>query len=190
MSYVKVISESEAGGQLAELYRRGGNPDGSVDNVLRVHSLNPDSLHAHLEVYISTMHRPSPLSRAEREMVAVVVSRMNGCAYCLRHHGEGLRRLLGGERAGLVEALSAGDESGLSDRERAMCAYATKLTNDPSSISESDIEALRRAGLDDRSVVDLACVTAYFAYANRVVLGLGACLEAEDVLGNVPPESR
>ena len=190
MSYVRIIEESEAEGRLADLYARGGNQDGSVDNVLRVHSLNPDSLHAHLEVYISAMHRPSPLSRAEREMVAVTVSRLNGCAYCLRHHGEGLRRLLKGARAGLVEALSAGDESVLNDRERAMCAYAAKLTTDPSSIGASDIEALRGAGLDDRSVVDLACVVAYFAYANRVVLGLGASLEPEKKLGNVPPESQ
>lgn len=190
MSYVEMIAESEAQGRLAELYRRGGNPDGSVDNVLKVHSLNPESLHAHLEVYIASMHRPSPLSRAEREIVAVIVSRMNGCHYCARHHGEGLRRLIKGERAGLVEALWSGDESGLTEREAAMAGYARRLTADPSGVGRSDIDGLRSAGLDDRSIVDLACVIAYFAYANRVVLGLGAGLEAEERLGFVPPESR
>ena len=99
MSYIRTIDESEASGELDDLYKRGRNPDGSVDNVLKVHSLNPESLRAHLEVYIAAMHRPSPLSRAEREIVATVVSRVNGCEYCLRHHSEGLRRQLPRTRA-------------------------------------------------------------------------------------------
>jgi len=190
MSYVRTIAETDAEGTLAELYARGGNPDGTVDNVLKVHSLNPESLAAHLEVYISAMHRPSPLSRAEREIVATTVSRINGCGYCLRHHGAGLHRQLPAERRGVVEELSAGDESSLTDRERALCSYATKLTREPASVGRSDIEALRAQGLDDRAIVDLACVVAYFAYANRVVLGLGAELEPESSVGHVPEESR
>lgn len=190
MSYIRTIEEAEASGQLADLYKRGRNPDGSVDNVLKVHSLNPDSLCAHLEVYIAAMHRPSPLSRAEREIVATVVSRLNGCAYCLRHHSEGLRRLLPEDRRALVDELLAGEESSLTDRERAMVAYARKLTDAPASVGASDIDGLRAHGLDDRAIVDLACVVAYFAYANRIVLGLGAEIEGEEALGFPPEESR
>ena len=86
MAHIKTIHEREATGELAEWYRRVGNPDGTVDNVMKVHSLNPDTLRTHFEMYTAAMHKHSPLSRAEREMVAVTVSRLNGCTYCLRHH--------------------------------------------------------------------------------------------------------
>jgi len=190
MSYVRTIDEADATGRLAQLYQRGGNPDGTVDNVLKVHSLNPDSLHAHLELYISAVHRPSPLSRAEREMIAVTVSRLNGCEYCKRHHGEGLRRLLPEDRKHAAGELMGGDESSLIPREKALTRYAEMLTLHPDSVVQAEIDALRTHELDDRAIVDLACVVAYFAYANRVVLGLGAGLESADRIGNIPPESR
>ncbi len=79
----------DATGDLAALYRRFGNGDGSVDNVLKVHSLNPASLEAHCALYVQSMHRPSPVSRAEREMIGVTVSRLNGCDYCRQHPARG-----------------------------------------------------------------------------------------------------
>ncbi len=106
MAYIRTIAEAEATGELARLYKRVGNPDGSVDNVMKVHSLNPASLRTHFEMYQAAMHEPSPLSLAEREMVAVVVSRLNGCQYCLRHHRAGLIRLLPGELSELADALA------------------------------------------------------------------------------------
>ncbi|RMF79853.1 MAG: peroxidase [Planctomycetota bacterium] len=81
MAFIQTINESDASGRLAELYRRFANPDGSVDEVLKLHSLNPASLAAHCEIYLAAMHKPSPLSRIEREIVAVVVSRGNECFY-------------------------------------------------------------------------------------------------------------
>ncbi|MEM7228454.1 MAG: hypothetical protein AAF432_06530 [Planctomycetota bacterium] len=71
MAWIHTIDPADADPPLAELYRRVGNPDGTVDHVMTVHGLNPDGLRAHFELYVSSMHRPSPLSRAEREMVAV-----------------------------------------------------------------------------------------------------------------------
>ena len=187
MSYIEIVPEGEATGELAALYKRYGNGDGTVDNVLKVHSLNPASLEAHCALYTQSMHRPSPVSRAEREMVGVVVSRENGCAYCLEHHTAGLARLLPEERRDLAEALKAGDERGLSARERAMVAYAKKLTREPASMSEADVGALRDAGLSDREILDVCQAAAYFAYANRIVLGLGASLgEGEGGAGQWP----
>lgn len=81
MAFIRTIEPAQASGQLAELYQRYANPDGSVDNVLKVHSVNPSALTAHLQLYIQAMHSASPLSRAEREMVAVAVSRLNNCHY-------------------------------------------------------------------------------------------------------------
>ncbi len=81
MAYIETVSEFDAEGQLAQLYRRFANADGSVDNVLKLHSLNPDALQAHAQLYIQAMHAESPLSHLDREIIAVGVSRLNGCQY-------------------------------------------------------------------------------------------------------------
>ena len=81
MAFIENITPSEARGQLAQLYKRLGNRDGTVDNVLQAHSLSPESLEAHGALYVQALHRPSPLSRVEREIIAVAVSRVNACHY-------------------------------------------------------------------------------------------------------------
>ncbi|MEL6396961.1 MAG: peroxidase-related enzyme [Planctomycetota bacterium] len=191
MAFIEIVAESDADGELAELYRRYGNPDGTVDNVLKVHSLNPESLAAHCALYVQSMHRPSPLSRAEREMAGVAVSRQNGCVYCREHHAAGLHRLLPPERGHVADELKRGETGSLTDRERAIVAFAESLTLDPASMSAAHCETLRSAGLADREILDLCQAAAYFAYANRIVLGLGARLgEGEGSTGEVPAESR
>ncbi len=79
MARVKTIAPDEAEGELAEIYARLGGA--RVANILSVQSLNPPALAAHLELYRAIMFGPSPLSRAEREAVAVAVSATNGCHY-------------------------------------------------------------------------------------------------------------
>ena len=183
MAYIETISESEATGELAEWYRRVGNPDGTVDNVMKIHSLNPDTLRSHFEMYAACMHKPSPLSRAQREMVAVAVSRLNGCAYCLAHHQMGLERLLPDHRRPEAAALAAGEAAGLSGREAALVAFAEKLTRTPQAMAQTDVQALRAAGLNDRAILDLAQCVGYFNYVNRIVTGLGVSLG----VGEGPP---
>lgn len=81
-AWIRTVDESQADGVLAELYNRSRDRRRNVvDNILKVHSLNPDSLADHLRLYRNVMHAPCGLSRAEREMVAVVVSDINGCHY-------------------------------------------------------------------------------------------------------------
>ena len=190
MTYIRTVAETDATGELAEWYRRVGNPDGTVDNVMKVHSLNPDTLRTHFEMYTAAMHKPSPLSRAEREMVAVTVSRLNGCRYCLQHHHAGLVRLLSDSRRALADALAEGGTEGLTDRERAMVDYATHLTLTPQQMSRQHVETLRAAGLDDRAILDLAQCIGYFCYVNRIVTGLGVELgEEEGPPGQWPPQT-
>ncbi len=186
MAYIHTIDPGDADETLTRAYTRFANSDGSVDDVLRVHSLNPASLNAHCSLYVQAMHGASPVSRAEREMVGVTVSRLNGCRYCLEHHSRGLARLLPDDRKQLAEALKQGDMDGLSQREQAMCQYAAKLTLRPASITQADIDDLARAGLSDREILDVAQAAAYFAYANRIVLGLGASLDADHSIGQWP----
>ncbi len=173
MAYIKTISQDNAAGELAELYERCGNPDGTVDNVMKVHSLNPATLHTHFEMYKQALHEPSPLSRAEREMVAVVVSRLNGCHYCLRHHHQGLSRLLPEVRRATADALADGEPDDLTNREKALVAFAVQLTTTPQEMTEMDVKSLRHAGLDDRAILDLTHCIGYFCYVNRIVTGLG-----------------
>ena len=90
-------------------------------------------------------------------------------------------------RQHLAEELQAGKSSGLTQRESAMLRYAEKLTREPATMSADDVDALRQAGLSDREVHDVAHVAAYFAYVNRIVLGLGAELgTGEGMVGQWP----
>ncbi len=188
MAYIETISEADATGDLARWYRRAGNPDGTVDNVMKVHSLNVETLRTHFEMYAAAMHRPSPLSGAEREMVAVAISRLNGCDYCLAHHRAGLERLVP-QRPALAEALAGGETGDLGPRETALVVFATKLTVSPARMSEADVAELRAAGLDDRAILDLVQVVGYFNYVNRIVTGLGVQLGGnEGVPGQWPQE--
>ncbi|MCZ6684315.1 MAG: peroxidase-related enzyme [Planctomycetota bacterium] len=186
MAYIDTIHESDAKGRLADLYHRFGNPDGTVDNVMKVHSLNPESLEAHGALYIQAMHRPSPVTRAEREMIGVVVSRLNRCDYCQVHHAAGLRRLLPPERSSLADTLANGRPNGLTERESAIVNLARQLTNEPAAMRAGNMNDARAAGLSDREILDVIQTAAYFAYANRIVLGLGAEVEGTDKIGQWP----
>ena len=81
MAWIKVIQENEAEGDLADYYGEITEPWGGVDNILKIHSLNPRSLKLHYELYAHLMRGKSPLSRLQREMIAVVVSVANECHY-------------------------------------------------------------------------------------------------------------
>ncbi len=81
MAWIRTIDEEEAEGELRELYSRMTEPGGGVDNILKIHSLNPGSLRGHFEFYKTLMRGRSPLSRIQREMIAVVVSVTNDCHY-------------------------------------------------------------------------------------------------------------
>ena len=81
MSWIKTIPETEADGDLRELYDKMIEPWGGVDNILKIHSLNPASLRAHFDLYITLMRGKSGLSRTQREMIGVVASAANNCFY-------------------------------------------------------------------------------------------------------------
>ncbi len=82
MAWIRTIAEGEAEGPLADLYRRLAEPGTTrVDNILKVHSLHVAGLEAHWAVYRAAMDASPTLGRAEREMIALVVSGINGCHY-------------------------------------------------------------------------------------------------------------
>ena len=81
MAYIATVSFEDATGALRREYDQAARREGKVWNILRIMSPNPAVLQASMALYLQTMHAPSPLSRAQREMLAVVVSKVNDCHY-------------------------------------------------------------------------------------------------------------
>lgn len=81
MAWIPYVPHEDASGPLAELYDAYTDANGELDHILRIHSLNPKSMRDHMELYSHLMRGPSPLSRIQREMIAVSVSAENDCFY-------------------------------------------------------------------------------------------------------------
>jgi AhpD family alkylhydroperoxidase len=158
--WIDVVAPSQATGELKHLYERIGGARGGVARIHQAQSLNPSVLATHFELYKALMFQPSPLSRADREAIAVAVSRANSCEYCAAHHGAALDQL--------------GASSSLSPQ---VFEWAARLARTPEQTSEADITMLRAGGLSDRAILDAVLTVAYFSYANRLVMGLGLMLE-------------
>ena len=81
MAWITIIDEPVAEGMLARIYEATRQRAGRVANILKVQSTNPPALQGCLTLYSAIMFGESPLSRAQREMLAVVVSKINNCHY-------------------------------------------------------------------------------------------------------------
>ena len=77
MAWIKMIPETDTEGELKEMYDQNVETWGGVDNILKIHSLSPESLRGHIALYKAVMYGKSPIPRPEREMIAVVVSAVN-----------------------------------------------------------------------------------------------------------------
>lgn len=172
MSYIHEIEECDAAGDVATLYERIRQKRGRVAHILKVQSLRPSALAHHLDLYMGLMFGPGRLSRSQREMIAVVVSRANRCDYCVSHHREALKRYVRDPEA--LEALEDDlDHASIPGQMRALLMYAKKLTVAPDGISREDIEELRSSGFYDEDILHANLIVAYFNFVNRIALGLG-----------------
>lgn len=190
MAFINVIEPGRANGQLKRIYQRVQAPDGQVDNVLQVHSLRPHTLAGHMAIYKAVLHHSSNrLPEWYLEAIGVLVSRLNGCTYCASHHAEGMKRLLTAESLDFEPYVHSLERSQpgepFTPREQLGLAYASKLTQIPGQVEKPDIDRLRKAGFDDGEILEINQVTAYFAYANRTVSGLGVNIDGEE-LGQSP----
>ena len=145
---------------------------GMVPNVLKANAFNIDKLNVFTAMYNDLMLADSNLTKLEREMIAVVVSSINHCFYCLVAHGAAVRQLSGDPILG--EALVMNYRvAPLDARQRAMLDYAAKLTTASATIEETDRQALRDVGFTDRDIWDIANVAGFFNMTNRVASGTG-----------------
>jgi len=140
---------------------------GLVPNVLQAYAFDIDKLNAFTALYNDLMLAQSGLSKLEREMIAVAVSSINKCFYCLTAHGQAVRQLSGDPMLGemLVMNWRAAD---LDARQTAMLAFAEKITVASYTIVEADREALRTVGFSDRDIWDIANVAGFYNMTNRV----------------------
>jgi uncharacterized peroxidase-related enzyme len=140
---------------------------GFVPNVLAAYSFDQAKLRAFVNLYNDLMLAESGLSKLEREMIAVVVSSANRCYYCLTAHGAAVRQLSGDPELGEMLVMNW-RTAPLPARQRALLAFAHKLTVTPAEVGASDRAALREAGWSERDVWDAASVTGFFNFTNRV----------------------
>ncbi|HEV7261292.1 MAG TPA: peroxidase-related enzyme [Bosea sp. (in: a-proteobacteria)] len=140
---------------------------GFVPNVLVAYAHDDAKLSAFAALYNDLMLAPSGLSKLEREMIAVAVSSVNRCYYCLTAHGAAVRQLSEDPVLGELMAMNY-RAAELSARHRAMLDFAVKLTEAPHLVGEADRAALRGVGFTERDLWDIAAVAAFFNMSNRM----------------------
>ncbi len=193
MTWIETVAYDDSEDELRTLYDRIKGPDDNVDNIMLAHSLRPHTMQGHMTLYKYVLHHPrNSLPKAYLEAIGVYVSSLNKCAYCVEHHFAGMARLLNDaiHSDAIRQALQHRQpEDVFEGAELAGLQYAGKLTLAAAELTETDIDSLRKAGLDDGQILEINQVTAYFSYANRTVLGLGVST-AGDIIGLSPGDSQ
>ncbi len=183
MAFIDIIEPKEATGNLKEIYEELEQKRGKLAKIHKLQSLNPETITAHMDLYMSIMFSKSPLSRAQREMMAVVVSSTNDCEYCQLHHGEALNHYWkDGDR--VKQLRDNYNKLDLNNVDKRLCQLARELTLNPNSIDDDKyITPLKNTGLSDRAILDAVLVISYFNFVNRMVLGLGVETNEEEIQG-------
>ena len=178
MAFIKLIDFEDADGTLKSEYEKGIKRAGRVYNILKIMSRSPKALRDAMNMYSTIMHGSSDLSRAQREMMATVVSQVNQCHYWTEAHGNDFRDEVKDEKK--AEHLKHDWKStNLSESDKALCNWAEKLTKTPGKMIKNDINTLEKFGFSQEAISDAAQVVGYFNYINRIADGLGVDLEPE-----------
>ena len=182
MAWIQTIDDSEAEGDLKEIYKKITGERGKLSNIMRVHSLNPKAMNAHLDLYLTIMFSRAGPTREQRELIATAASSTNKCDYCNHHHAAALDFYWKDkEKTNAFMQNPGGFE--LPDADRALVDYAIKLTSHPETMVESDVERLRDAGFSDDDILAVNLIVSYFNFVNRIALGLGVEFTPEEVAG-------
>ena len=131
-----------------------------------------------LDAHDSILRAPASLSVGERELIAAYVSALNACAFCTAAHTAYAERY--GVLPGVVDALlDAPERAAVEVQLLPVLAYARSLTRSPEQAHRGEVEAIRRAGWPEETVMEATMVVALFAFMNRIVLGMGVAPFAE-----------
>lgn len=164
---LEIAPETELSAPMQAYFDKCQEKLGLIPNVLRAYAFNSAKLEAFVAFYNDLMLAPSGLSKLDRELIAVAVSSINHCYYCLTAHGAAVRQLSGSPELGEQMAMNfrAAD---LSEKQQAMIEFAALITERPDTIVEEDRQALRDAGYTDRDIFDIAAVASFFNMTNRM----------------------
>ena len=152
---------------LREVVEANAKKAGFIPNVFLAYGYKPEHFRAFFHYYDVLMKGDSGLSRAEREMIVLAVSRVNACTYCTVAHGAALRIL--SKNPVLADQISANYRvADITPRQRAMLDFAVKVTERSLEIDQADFEGLRGHGFTDSDIWDIGAVAAFFNLSNRM----------------------
>ena len=184
-AWIKMINDSEANNELNEVLKLARTPHGTVDNVMRVHSLRPSTMRGHIFLYRSVLHdETNTIPTWFQETISSYVSIINNCKYSLSNHWANACHLINdikkSEKIKLaLDKRSPGDV--FEGKELAFLQYAEKLTLSPSEMNEDDVINLRRYGASDGEILEANQIICYFNYVNRSINGLGVTTKGDTV---------
>ena len=184
-AWIKMIQDDEADEHLLNVLNQARTPHGTVDNVMRVHSLRPNTMTGHVVLYRAALHDDSnTIPMWFQETISSWVSVLNDCPYSLANHWSNARHLIGDDaRADVIEAAlhARQPERAFDGAELALLMYAHKLTLSPGEMCRQDVESLKEAGVDDGEILEANQIICYFNYVNRVLNGLGVTTDGDTV---------
>ena len=184
-AWIKMISDKDADEELSEVLNLARTPHGTVDNVMRVHSLRPSTMKGHVTLYRAALHDESnTIPMWFQETISSYVSILNDCPYSYANHWKNAAHLMQDPtKAKQVEiALNAKKpESHFVGAELVMLEYTEKLTLKPGKMVEADVIKLRDGGVDDGQILELNQIIGYFNYVNRLLNGLGVTTSGDTV---------
>ncbi|MGE7920202.1 peroxidase-related enzyme [Viridibacillus sp. NPDC093762] len=147
---------------------------GFINNLFKILPLNPLQYKGFLD-FKNTMFDENTcyLNNLDKEMMGLVVSSTNCCAYCLTTHSDALRGLTGD--ATWVDQLTYNYRSAtLTKKQRALCDYAYYVTTYPQETTQQQVELLRLAGFNDHEILEASFIAGFFNFTNRWVSTIGA----------------
>lgn len=185
-AWIRMITDEEADDALLDTLKLARTPHGTVDNVMRVHSLRPATMRGHVTLYRAALHDTrNTLPVWFQETLASYVSILNKCPYSLANHWANARHLIDNEqRADEIEQALNNSvfDAVFTHAEQQLLHYARKLTLTPAQMAHEDVLSLQQAGIDDGEILEANQIIAYFNYANRLLNGLGVTTDG-DVVG-------
>ncbi|MEX0317450.1 MAG: carboxymuconolactone decarboxylase family protein [Ruegeria sp.] len=185
-AWIRMISDEDADDRLKAALDLARTPHGTVDNVMRVHSLRPNTMNGHVILYRACLHdETNTVPMWFQEVISSYVSTLNECPYSYANHWTNARHLIGDEaRAEAVEVAlqRRRPQDAFEGPQLAALRYAEKLTLSPGGIAEDDVVILKAAGWEDGEILEINQIVCYFNYANRLLNGLGVTTDG-DVVG-------
>jgi uncharacterized peroxidase-related enzyme len=184
-AWIKMIDLDDAEGIVEEMYELVKTPHGTVDNVMRAHSLRPHTMKGHVTLYRSVLHNPdNSLPFWFLEVVASYTSYLNKCDYSFSHHFTNARNLINDdERSDRIYASfeTRSPEDVFDGKELSLLRYTEQLTVNVASMDRKVFDEMKAAGCDDGEILEVNQVIAYFNYSNRLLNGLGVTTEGDTV---------